>query len=234
MTHPKIEIVESHNEVLPYWAALRVELEHAPRLFTLDHHTDTSPPFRDFLKRQNLSAKEFEKQQAELLSQIDYKNNTSVQRAIETLKNDEHIIAALQTDILSSACVLAHNAMTTDLECYQTHRVICKEVVDPDTVIESHVLNKAFEHFHSIYDQAGEKEFFSEPYILDIDLDVFNTFQSVQPECTKFLKEIAAGAELITIATEPEYVQSCAMEEGLESSFLLGKVKSLIENFEQS
>jgi hypothetical protein len=44
----RVYVTESHHHVLHAWAELRCSLDKAPRLFTLDYHTDTRPTFVGF------------------------------------------------------------------------------------------------------------------------------------------------------------------------------------------
>ncbi len=65
---------------------------------------------------------------------------------------------------------------------------------------------------------------FENSFILDIDLDYFNSFKSIDPDNVSTFKKIAQQAGLVTIATEPGYVKSCAIDEGLNSEYLLEKL----------
>lgn len=223
-------VVDSHHKVLLSWAEYRSGLSTAPRLITLDHHTDTSPPFRNFIKKNHASS-DFSSVQSECLKRIDFMNLKSVSEAIEKLNNDEHIVAAIKTDIISSAFVLAHNAANTNLEVYKEHKIACRTVLDHDTTLESSLLDETFLEFNKILKENSEDSLFTSPYILDIDLDYFNTFKSIDPDDAKTFKTLIKNAGLITVATEPEYVEGCALDKGLTSDFLLN---TLNENFLKS
>ena len=127
-------IVEHHHEVLPYWAAFRRTQQSAPRLLTLDHHTDTSRPFRRHLRRQAraqrqaLSVEVEQELSRQLVSQLDYTDPLTIETAMETLGNDEHVVAAIGADIIRSAFVIAHNAADTDQDIYLEHKIICRGV----------------------------------------------------------------------------------------------------------
>lgn len=222
-----LSIVDSHHKVLPSWAKYRKTLKKAPRLITLDHHTDTSPPFRRFINKHHKN-EDFLKVQSQYLNSIDFRNSDSIKNALEKLNNDEHIVAAIKTGIISSAFVIAHSAADTNLETYKEHKIACRNILDHNTVLESSVLNKALCEFDNLLEQALETQVFKTPYILDIDLDYFNTFKSVDPEDAHVFKKLIKNAGLITIATEPEYVKHCSLDKGLTSDFLL---KTLSENF---
>jgi len=222
-----IEIVDSHHKVLPAWAGFRKNIKAAPRLITLDHHTDTSAPFRMHLKK-NHSPDEFESIQKQLLGAINYKDKDSVTRALKNLNNDEHIVTAIKTDIISSAFVIAHNAADTDTNTYREHKIACQNLEKHDDALESHTLTTALKNFDQIVAASDETALCSEPYILDIDLDYFNTFKSVDPDDSKVFKNLVENASLITIATEPEYVEGCALDPNLNSEYLLDV---LLKNF---
>lgn len=238
----EVKIVDSHNKVFQHWAELRNGLAAAPRLITLDHHTDTSRAFRRKIRQivaeENLqiTASLFEDHQQVFLKAVDFTDMSTVLEAQKNLNNDEHIVAAIQTDIISSACVIAHNAQDTDLATYLQHKIICASVPDIphdsevskpkpdcDIVLESGFLESCIHKFNLVLQEARETLLLDSPYIFDIDLDYLNTLKSVEPNCDLYLKELVTGASLVTIATEPEYVKACAVDEGLTSEWLLEK-----------
>lgn len=231
-------IVDRHHKVLRAWANYRRTLSAPPRLLTLDHHTDTSEPFRnriDQILEKNDPAREHLKSQ--WIAAIDYNYEASVDEAIEKLNNDEHILTALRAGIISSALVIAHNAMDTDMSIYQKHKIICRSVsrdpkskkvsrAESDQVLESSFLTPLLESFDELLLEAGEEPLESKPFILDIDLDYLNTFASVCPKDPSTMKRLAQRAGLITIATEPDYVKHCALDSDLTSHELLFSLKS--------
>jgi hypothetical protein len=222
-------IVDSHHKVLSAWAHYRATLVKAPRLLTLDHHTDTSEAFR------NHTADAAER--ASLISQIDFNQPASVEEAISRLSHDEHIVAAIKSDIISSAFVIAHKARDTDIEIYREHKIVCCSVnaassrvlrSDCDRVLESEFLNERIVYFNAILDEAKEVHLLKESYILDIDLDFLNTLKAAIPEDISTLQRLARGAGLITIATEADHVKHCALDLDLTSEILLGNLLKIL------
>ena len=126
-------VVEHHHAVLPHWAACRRTQPNAPRLLTLDH-TDTSRPFRKHLRRQaraqghRLSDAMERQQSQQLVAQLDPMDPRTIDAAMETLGNDEHVVAAIGADIIRSAFVIAHNAANTAQDTYLEHEIICRGV----------------------------------------------------------------------------------------------------------
>ncbi len=239
----RVEVVDSHHKVLLAWAEFRKTLSSPPRLITLDHHTDTSPPFRHFIRKIfkeedvpfDIKSEEFKVAQNQYLKSINFMNKETVIEAVKKLNNDEHIVAAIKTDIISSALVIAHNAANTDLEVYKEHKIICRTVnevlsekgklrPDYDSVLESFLIDRSLSSFDKTLREANEELLLSEePFILDIDLDYFNTFKSIQPKDSTSFKELVRKAKLVTVATEPEYVEKCAVDSGLDSKYLLDR-----------
>lgn len=213
-------IVENHHEVLVPWATLRQKLPKAPRLITFDHHTDTSVSFRHHLR--HLWGDDFVREQKKKLDDISYQDPQSVRKALEFLAHDEHVVTALKKDILSSAWVIAHNARDTDVETYRQHQIACYSVgrgsektatrAECDQVLESPFLEGALLHFEQILKNVNEEPLLSQPYILDIDMDVFNTRQSLRPENADVFQCLIQGAALITVAREPRHFVMCSLE----------------------
>jgi hypothetical protein len=78
----------------------------------------------------------------------------------------------------------------------------------------------------TICSTAAVPGLFERPFVLDIDLDYFNTQRSISPGDTQVFHDLIHRAEAITIARETTCVESCQLEgEGLTSAFLEQKVK---------
>lgn len=232
-----MKVVESHHQVLSVWAEYRRQKQRAPYLITLDHHTDTSFPFRNHLAKKfpNQKSQQDEERQ-KLLNEISFLKPESVLHAQSLLSHDEHILTALACDILAGVFVVAHNAMDTDLQVYLQHKVCCYSVArggrqaslaECDRVLESDFLNQALLHFSKIREQAKEGDLLQQDYILDVDLDYFNTLQGTNPSDAKVYQSLFKNAGLITVALESEHVKLCAREPGLDSSNLLQRLKQL-------
>ena len=237
-------VVEHHHEVLPHWAAFRRTQNSAPRLLTLDHHTDTSRPFRRHLRRQartqgqRLSDVMERELSQKLVAQIDYTDPFTIEIAMETLGNDEHVVAAIGADIIQSAFVIAHNAADTAQDIYLTHKIICRGVDEyhhkgrirpqPNNVLEADFLAKRLQDFDDIVRALNEPVLQDAPFILDIDLDYFNTLRAVRPDVPELIRSLAKEAALLTVATEPTFVTHCAVEPGLTWTKLLAELKALL------
>jgi hypothetical protein len=230
-------IVESHHKVLSAWAEYRRTLKSPPRLLTLDHHTDTSKPFRDYLK--TAPAEHVEGLRSQHLKSIDFNLPTSIESAMEKLSNDEHVVTAIQTGILSSALVIAHNAYDTNLQIYEEHKIICRSIsrnggkvtrTDCDRVLESEFLDDRLQSFNLLLKKALEPELEKAPYIFDIDLDYLNTLNSIRPQDASTLQSLVKNAGLVTIATEPVHVKNCALDLTLSSELLLSGLLELISD----
>lgn len=241
--HPVI-VVEHHHEVLPHWAACRRTQPAAPRLLTLDHHTDTSRPFRRHLRRQaragghRLSDAMERQLSQDLVAQLDPMDPRTIEAAMETLGNDEHVVAAIGADIIRSAFVIAHNAANTAQETYLEHKIICRGVDElrrggrvwpqPDNVLETEFLAGRLQDFDDILQALDEPLLRDAPFILDIDLDYFNTLRSVRPDAAGLIRALAQEAVLVTVATEPEFVAHCAVEPGVTWTRLLADLRTLL------
>ncbi len=230
-----IVICEHHHHALSAWAQLRQTLAHAPRLITLDHHTDTSPPFRTWLKENpDTTPPRAEELKQAWLADLASGEPAKVDSTIAKLNNDEHIVGAIQSGLIRDALVLAHHARDTGIEIYQRHSIICRSVDEPpyskivpralcDRVLERFFLDERLKSFDSVLKTARQPQIDECPYILDIDLDYFNTKKAISPNDPSTFLELLRGASLITIATEPAFVTHCALDSALTSEKLLAR-----------
>lgn len=230
-------IVESHHYVLEAWAEYRARLPFAPRLLTLDHHTDTSSPFRKYFSgTKNVNSLQIANT---WLASIDYKDPATIKAVLPRLSHDEHIVTAIKTNIIAAAFVIAQNAYDTDLAIYKEHKIMCLGLdrkenskgltpSDCDRALESEFLDEMLLQFDTNLSTVGEAPLLSTPYILDIDLDYLNTLRAAQPQNSAALRRLAKHAGLITVATEPNHVQMCAFDKNLTSEGLLEQITKLL------
>lgn len=72
---------------------------------------------------------------------------------------------------------------------------------------------------------------FTQNFILDIDLDYFNTRRSIEPTSSAQIRNLIRQAKMITIATEDDFVLSCQMDgENLSATYLLDKLIAIIDS----
>ena len=157
---------------------------------------------------------------------------------METLGNDEHVVAAIGADIIRSAFVIAHNAADTGQDTCLEHKIICRGVDEcrrggrvwprPDNVLETAFLAGRLQDFDNILQALNEPLLRDAPFILDVDLDYFNTLRSVRPEAAGLIRALAQEAVLVTVATEPEFVAHCAVEPGVTWTRLLADLRTLL------
>jgi len=74
----------------------------------------------------------------------------------------------------------------------------------PDLTLESEHLHDRIDIFNQILRDEGAPELQEAPYILDIDLDAFNTARSMCPEDPDLFYELIRGALGITVAIEAD------------------------------
>lgn len=158
---------------------------------------------------------------------------------MKMLGNDEHVVAAIGADIIQSAFVIAHNAADTTQDIYLEHKIICRGVdeyqhegrtrAQPNNVLETDFLAKRLQDFDDILRNLDEPVLRDAPFILDIDLDYFNTLRAVRPDAPELIRTLAKEAVLLTVATEPTFVTHCAVEPGLTWTKLLAELRTLLE-----
>lgn len=99
-----------------------------------------------------------------------------------------------------------------------------------DMALESTFLTGRLDFIETITKSAGVPGLFEAPFILDIDLDYFNTRKSVQPDDHSIFHELIRRAQIITIAREPKCVTDLQKPgEKLTSEWLEAELKRHIK-----
>lgn len=244
----KIYIVEEHHHVIKYWGKFRKTLDKAPILITLDHHTDTLPCFNYKIYVDNnyqFDSKQ-EQKRHRLLSKVDINNENDLDNAIKNLRNDEHIDFAVKIKIISQAFIIAYqipnnnNDRIYEIEnnCY----VGCNKKIHDNScltlhynqAIESFLLNEKLCFINNFKKGLVENNKITKNYILDIDLDYFHTVKSIHPGNVNTFYSLIKNASIITIATEPWYVNywkesGHEIREFYNSEYLLNELMKHIE-----
>lgn len=230
----QLVVVEKHHHVLMAWAELRRKQSVPPRVLTLDHHTDTSPPFRTYLKASYSNEPDrWDSLRQQWIASLDFNNPRSVEAALSKLSNDEHLVCAIQSGLISSALVVSQNAYDTDLTTYHNHSIICRgvdRVRDARRVLETELLESKVKSMDEILCSVGEQSLDRGTYILDIDLDYFTCLSALAPSDSSYFQRLVSRAALITIATEPEYVSMGSIERGLTAGQVLERLLCLMES----
>ena len=258
-----IFIVDDHHKALAAWALLRRDRASAPNLISLDFHTDTMSAFRKFAFSKPIPDETVEAIRAAELAALDWRSDSSVDRAIRNLAHDEHIQAATLSGILTSSYSIqlqdtsstesiemkAHRERRMDgtrwneetfelhfeevepepvgpftyqrpsdgifvlgricaIGCQKTpHDEEC-ELAHANQIIETVYLDSQLAEGMPMAQSAEAASMESEPYILDIDLDVFRTWKAVRPDDPTTFQRLIRNAIAITIATEQECVKN--------------------------
>lgn len=109
----RVSVVEDHEVALIPWAEVRRGMKRAPILLTLDHHTDTLPAFNRAACKEapGIPMDEGKWLAAcnRFIEATHFENPASIEAAVQLLGWDEHINAAIETEIVDAALVLAHD-----------------------------------------------------------------------------------------------------------------------------
>ncbi|AWK04789.1 hypothetical protein HYN56_11360 [Flavobacterium crocinum] len=237
INNKQIFICEEHHHVLKFWNQFRDE---QPYLLTFDHHTDLHRAFQGFLNTVSYSGKqwksqeEWDQQQSRLLAEM-FGGHWNI---INDLKHDEHIDAAIRAGIIKKALVYSHDSYHN-----KPDRVYCingnenyngQPVINnsqsyhlPSTIINSPDLERRL----SLFDLWIPREEWINNYILDIDLDFFQTKESITPKDTAFFKALLQKAKGISIAKESKWIAvwACEYDADLTVKFLLETLLDLIK-----
>ena len=118
--------------------------------------------------------------------------------------------------VISHECAIGCKKKTHDDQCVIDHA---------QQIIESPYLDDQLARGARIAECLGMMAVDAEPYILDIDLDVFHSRKATAPDDPSTLHRLVRGALAITIATEPECVEDLWHgDDPMESKELLDAV----------
>lgn len=129
---------DCHHIALIPWRAIAQNHEFNVQLLTLDHHTDTKIAFSSYASRQHngtgsVSRDFIESIQHTEKSKLDRLNQSSIELALQHLRHDEHIDAAVSARILTNAYVISYsdcghiNSDQVLLECKKRESMDCIE-----------------------------------------------------------------------------------------------------------
>lgn len=111
-----VYVVDAHHKALAAWALIRRQMDAAPNLITIDHHTDTHEAFLGYAYWETYEGR-VKDQDAFRLAQvadIDWRDDKSLAKAVGNLKHDEHIDAATCSSILGIAfCIQLSDSNAT-------------------------------------------------------------------------------------------------------------------------
>lgn len=230
-----VYVVDDHHKVLAAWTLIRRRSLAAPNLITIDHHTDVLEAFlghASLAYQEGRTSDEvaFRKSRMAL---VDWRSDERIAAAIEDLAHDEHIDAATCSGVLADAfCVqlsdssgaplvddaqpgvyaLAGNRIyVLPFNCFigceaKPHNDVCL-VRQSDEIVESRYLDDQLQRCSEIARSIGSAGLEAEPYILDIDLDVFHSRRAINPEDSSTFYRLIRNATAITIATEAKCVE---------------------------
>ncbi len=202
-------------------------------LITLDQHTDTLLAFRYYCcdKCENTGhTYDFDKANQMAIDMLQDSNIDDLS-FIKKLNNDEHIDFATKKGIISKAFVISfecvddkydpendkiyyipkdfYNKYLGMAQDNNYERILSDNCIEDDDL--SICLNEIPVDYHP-------------NYILDIDLDFFRTAKSINPNKKEVFYHLIRQAKIITIATEPDYI-----EKGITADYLLSKILYHIE-----
>lgn len=214
-----VRIVESHEEVLVDWAEAALAAGTPLTLVTIDRHLDTASALTASFAEDGggddaaEDAHGLAEWQQRVLSRYHDASPEDLELLVERLQNDEHIDAALRLGILDRVLIISSQAgRTGDLPLPRAavYRPPCAPECDSDphdapqcqrrrydAMLESSLLRSALA-------QLGFEA--DAPYVLDIDLDTFSTRKGLEPADAAAFHALIAGAQCVTVAREPEYV----------------------------
>ncbi|MDQ5904930.1 MAG: hypothetical protein QG672_2524 [Pseudomonadota bacterium] len=118
--------------------------------------------------------------------------------------------------VISHDCAIGCSRMPHNDECVVEHG---------NMIIESIYLDDQLARGAEMSRCVGIEYLEAQPYILDIDLDVFHSRQAIEPSDRTTFYRLIRNAVAITVATEAEYVDELKFEgEAISATILLARL----------
>ncbi|WP_445656551.1 UPF0489 family protein [Achromobacter sp. NCFB-sbj8-Ac1-l] len=255
INNKSVFIFDSHQMALLPWSLLAKRAPRAPYVISLDYHTDTNEAFWNYaFWKCDQNTEKARTLCSELVDAIDRLDESSVQLAIENLKNDEHIDAAIKSGIISHSFSIQHMDSSGTLSNERKHYInrnysdhmarLRNEILEPlppftyeapkdkmfivprecavgceriphndeclrdyaNQVLEYKFLREKFDVIDQMAHTSGIASIRPQPYILDIDLDYFQTLRAAKPKDFNFFHALIRNSFGITIAREHDCV----------------------------
>lgn len=240
-------IVDRHHEVLPAWVKACRDYQVALPLITFDYHTDLRLMFGSYSSANGgvgvISREKLYQLANERLAEVDINDEDSVASAVADLRHDEHIDCAIKLGLISHAYVSLGwyeqksdypNATLFNYDpCVpgctnENHGSESCAIRRADLVIDDSVLAPRLSEISKSIDLEID------PYILDIDIDVFSTCAAISPPSASEFHRLICNAAVITVAREKSCVEEYGigggcLEEGLTVEYLEAKLIGKIE-----
>lgn len=222
----KVYIVDKHNHVFPIWLHNSRVNNKIYTLVSFDYHTDTRKPFTsyayDMVVNENIPYYQehtfIENTINRIIEQINTDNLDSIIRlTIDRLKNDEHIMLSYRVGAINEFHIInCSNIYTDENGYYYKNDIQCKYC--PNRLIGDCKCTKEQEHYNNSklsdkYIRDMNFKIPSNPFILDFDLDYFNTRDSLNPKEKDIISRLIKDSEFITIAREKEYFDALKKED---------------------
>lgn len=208
---PEVITVNLHHEVLTAWENARNTCGEPLQVLSLDFHTDVL----NCLRRE-----------------IELPENAA--EAVKVLHHDEHFDWALRKNIISQAVIIALSPCAVPPEHPMLTVRRSESLPDMETM-----LNDA-ENFRPAAEMVLDDRFLEpltsdgfprRPYILDIDCDYILCGKALFPEESAVIRRLAAGAALITLSEENDWVKILKLPgEKLSGSFIAAKLAEILAN----
>lgn len=244
-----VYVVDDHHQALAPWVLLRRRLSRAPNLITIDHHTDVHEAFLGHAHLQTYeSGGDTLAFARELVERVNWKDDQSLLWAIQHLRHDEHIDTATMSGVLNYAfCIQLSDSgglTTKGRQVYEApdNRIFviphncaigCNRMPHNDDcvieqgnmIIESIYLDDQLARGAEMSKCIGMSHIEEQPYILDIDLDVFHSRQAIEPSDKTTFYRLIKNSAAITVATEAKCVDELKFDgEEINADTLLARL----------
>ena len=234
-------IEENHASVLRHWADFRRKLDRPAALITFDRHTDTRLPFNHFGHSDFQLHGDLERWNREIderRQKVDFTSSESIAKAIEDLKHDQHIQAALDCGIFDQVIIFSHEkpddpehrpeityvSVENDRGNGIDDLVGEEKVTFSNQLLDDYLLSALVQKTPSLQSLLDSDK----NLILDVDLDYGSSSLSFRPQKRSILDRILERAAVITVATEIECARNSWIEGNSDYTKSIGYLRETL------
>lgn len=222
----KVYIIDDHHYALPIWTYYSLENDYRYDLITLDYHADTIIGFNDYAYEKAFETSDVDTfelrdrfREEKIKEILNNKSFDTILNNTNLLDCDEHILAAVELQIINQYHTIYCMDKYDELggEHCKNEKIYCNGYENPTKYCYDKCPKKERDRCHKRIDDEYLNDvklnLSDKKYILDIDLDFFQTKKSLKPVNRNIINDFIKNSEFITIARSKEYFNKLKIDD---------------------